>query len=66
MTGNAPRCPTMGGIYLEVLHCLGVALVDLLGGVMDFNTVDALGIVLEIGLTLVFVNVKVLGERQGS
>ena len=31
---------------------------DLLGGVMDFNTVDAFGMVLETGLTLVLVNVK--------
>ena len=27
------------------------------GGVMDFSTVDAFGMVLEIGLTLVLVNV---------
>ena len=51
----------MGRTYLEVLSCLGTALVDLLGGVMDFSTVDALGMFLETGLTLVLVNVKDLG-----
>ena len=30
----------MGGTYLEVIGCLGAALVGLLGGVMDFNTPD--------------------------
>ena len=30
----------MGGTYLEVLDCFGVALVDLLVGLMDFSTVD--------------------------
>ena len=45
----------MGGTYLEVLGCLGPALVDFLGGVVDFNTVDAFGIVLETGLTLVLI-----------
>ena len=34
---------------------------DLLGGVMDFSTVDAFGMVSEAGLTLVLVNVKGLG-----
>ena len=43
MVEDALRWPTMGGTYLEVLDCLGAALVDFLGGVMDFNTVDALG-----------------------
>ena len=61
MVENARRWPTKGGTYLEVLDCLGAALVDLLGGVMDFNTVDAFGMVLETGLTLVLVNVKGLG-----
>ena len=41
--------PTMGETYLEVLDCLGAALgaalADLLGGVMDFSTVDAFGMV---------------------
>ena len=31
---------------------------DLLGGVMDFKTVDAFGMVFETGVTLVLVNVK--------
>ena len=53
--------------YLEVLDYLGAALVDLSGGVMDFNTVDALEEVLETGLTLVLVNVKCLGgEGAGA
>ena len=51
----------MGGTYLEVLGCLGAAFVDLLGGVMDFSTVDVFGMVLETGLTLVLVNEKGLG-----
>ena len=61
MVEDVLRWPTMGGTYLEVLDCLGAALVDLLGGVMDFNTVNAFRMVLEIGLTLVLVNVKGLG-----
>ena len=56
------RWPTMGGTHLEVLDYLGTALVVLLGEVMDFSTVDAFGIILETGLTLlVLVNVKGLG-----
>ena len=47
MVEYALQWPTMGGTYLEVLGCLGAALVDLLGGVMDFKTVDAFGIILE-------------------
>ena len=47
-----------GWNVLEGLGCLGTALVDLLGRVMDFSTVDALGMFLETGLTLVLVNVK--------
>ena len=58
MVEGALRWPTMGGTCLEVLGCLGTALVDLLGGVMDFSTVDAFGIFLKTGLTLVLVNVK--------
>ena len=34
---------------------------DLLGGVMNFSTVDAFGMFLETGFTLVLVNVKGLG-----
>ena len=59
--GNALRWPMMGGTYLEVIGCLGAALVDLLCGEMDFNTVDGFGMVLGVGLTLVLVNVKGLG-----
>ena len=54
----------MGGTCLEVLGCLGAALVDLLGGVIGFSTVDAFGMVLETGLTLVLVNVKGLGGER--
>ena len=55
--------------YLEVVGCLGAALVDLLGGVMDFKIVSGFEMVLGTGLTLVLVNVKGLGGggrgRQG-
>ena len=51
----------MGGTYLKASGCLWVTLVDLLGEAIDFNTVDAFGTILEIGLTLVLVNVKGLG-----
>ena len=37
MDGNALRWSMMGGTYLELIGCLGTVLVDLLGGVMDFN-----------------------------
>ena len=47
----------MNGTYLEVDGCLGAALVDLLGGVMDFKIVDDFGMVFGAGLTLVLVNV---------
>ena len=52
----------MGGTYLEVLDCLGAALGILLGGVMDFGNVDAFGMGLETGLTLVLVNMNGPGE----
>ena len=52
----------MGKTYLKVLDCLGAALVVLLGGVMDFSTMDTFGMILETGLTLVLVNVK--GSRR--
>ena len=58
MIEDALRWTMMGGTYLEALGCLGTALVDLLGGVMDFSNVDAFGMFLETGLTSVFVNVK--------
>ena len=63
MVEDPLRWPTMDGTYLEVLDCLRAVMVDLLGGVMDFNTVDAFGMVLETGLTLVLVNLKGLGEQ---
>ena len=64
MVEDALRWPTMGGTYLEVLDCLGTALVDLLGGITDFSNVDAFGMFLETGLTLVLVNVKGSGGAQ--
>ena len=60
MVEDALRWPAMGGTYLEVLGCLGTGLVDLLGGITDFSTLDAFGMFLETGLTLVLVNVKSL------
>ena len=63
MVEDVLRWHTMGGIYLEVIGCLGAALVGLLGVVMDFNTADGFGMVSETGLTLVLVNVKGLGSR---
>ena len=53
--------PTISGIYLEVLGCLGVDLEILSGGEMDFRTVDAFGMGLETGLTLVLVNLNGTG-----
>ena len=47
MAENAPRCPTMVGTYLEVIGCLGAALVVLLGGDMDLKIVD--GFVMDLG-----------------
>ena len=61
MTEDVLRWPAMGGTYLEDIGCLGAALVGLLGGVMDFNTADGFGMVLETGLTLVPMNVWGLG-----
>ena len=54
----------MGGTYLEVLDCLGAALVVLLGGVMDFSTVDAFEMFLETGFRLVLVNLNSVGGRR--
>ena len=45
----------------EVLGCLGVALGILLGGEMEFSTVDAFEMGLETGLTLVLVNLNGTG-----
>ena len=61
MAENALRRPMMVGTYLEVISCLGAALVVLLGGDMDLKIVDGFVMVLETGLTLVLVNVKGLG-----
>ena len=65
MFEDALRWPMMDGTYLGVIGCLRAALVGLLGGVMDFSTVDAFGMFLETGLTLVLVNVKGSG-RAGA
>ena len=56
----------MDGTYLEVAGCLGAALVDLVGGVMDFKTVDGFGMILRTGMTLVLLNVKGLGGGGGG
>ena len=66
MAENAPQCPTMVGTYLEVIGCLGAALVVLLGGDMDFKIVDGLMMDLETGFTLVLVNVNGLGGGEGG
>ena len=52
--------------YLEVLGCLGTALVELLGGEVDFNVINGYGMRLEVELTLVLVNVKGLGGGGGG
>ena len=44
--------------YLEVLACLGNALVELLGGEVDFKAVSGSEVGLEVEFTLVLVNVK--------
>ena len=44
----------MSETYLEVLGCLGTALVILLGGEVDFSTVDAFQMGLETGFTREF------------
>ena len=64
MVEDVLRWPTMSVTYLEVIGCLEAALVGLLGEVMDFNITDGFGMVLETGLTLVLVNVKVLGGAR--
>ena len=55
----------MAGTYLEVIGCLGVALVVLLVGDMDFKIVDGFVMGLWTGFTLVVVNVNGLGVGQG-
>ena len=47
--------------YLEDLGCLGTALVELLGGEVDFKVMDGFEVDLEDELTLLLVNVKGLG-----
>ena len=47
--------------YLEDLCCLGTALVELLGGEVDFKVMDGFEVVLVDEVTLVLVNVKGLG-----
>ena len=61
MAENALRWPMMVGTYLEVEGCLWAALVDLLGGVMNFKIVDGFGMALWTGLTLVLMNVNDFG-----
>ena len=54
---------------MEVVGCLGAALVVLLGGDMDFKIVDGFVMDLETGFTLVLVNVNGLGgggEGRGA
>ena len=53
-----------GWNLLGGLRLLRTALVDLLGRVMDFSNVDAFGMFLETGLTLVLMNVKGLGGAR--
>ena len=66
MAENAQRWPMMAGTYLEVEGCFGAALVDLLGGVMNFKIVDSFGMVLRTGLILVLVNVNGFGGGGGA
>ena len=51
--------------YLEDLGCLGTALVELLGGEVDFKVMDGFEVVLVDEFTLVLVNVKGLGGGGG-
>ena len=52
--------------YLEVLGCLGTALVELLGGEVDFKVVDGFEVSLVVEFPLVLVNVKGLGLGGGG
>ena len=52
--------------YLEDLACLGTALVELLGGEVDFKVMDGFEVVLVDEFTLVLVNVKGLGGGGGG
>ena len=51
--------------YLEDLGCLGTALVELLGGEVDFRVMDGFEVVLVDECTLVLENVKGLGGGGG-
>ena len=51
--------------YLEVLGCLGTALVEVLGGEVDFKVVGDFEVSLVDEFTLVLVNVKGLGRGGG-
>ena len=66
MAENAARCPTMVGTYLELVGCLGAALVVLLGVDMDFKIVDGFVMDLGTGFTLVLVNVNGMGGGAGA
>ena len=62
MAENAPACPTMVGTCLEVIGCLGAALVVLSCGDMNFKIVDGFVMDLETEITLVqHVNVNGFG-----
>ena len=66
MAENAAQCPTMVGTYLELVGCLGAALVVLLGVDMDFKIVDGFVMDLKTGFTLVLVNVNGLAGGGGG
>ena len=51
--------------YLEDLGCLGTALVELLGGDVDFKVMDGFEVDLEDEFTLLLVNGKGLGGGGG-
>ena len=52
--------------YLEVLGCLETALVELLGGEVDFKVVSGFEVSLVVEFPLVLVNVKGLGGGGGG
>ena len=52
--------------YLEDLGCLGTALVELLGGGVDFTVMDGFEVVLVDECTLVLENVNGLGGGGGG
>ena len=52
--------------YLEDLGCLGTALVELLGGEVDFKVMDGFEVDLEDEFTLLLMNVKGLGGGRGA